>query len=179
MCKNKKLQKKMVELFEEKVSAIPVVFEQDDDNGDEKAMYPIPVREREPFKKVVQEAFPDLRYRNIDGLVTIDDFAVKVEAELKKREDFFNKALELIRTVSKHPEYDFDSVLFAETLPKHKTEKKRLSEQANYFVKCQKVYRALSAQMYSKVIFHPTAPTLEKTKNLRELIDVYYRKGRF
>ena len=170
MCQNKNLQKKLVDIFEEKVAAIP---------SENKAYYKIGPSERHAFKKAIQEAFPDLRYRVIDGLVTIDDFAVKVEAELKKREDFFNKALDLIRMVTEHPEYTLDSVLFAEALPKHKTGNQRLSEQANYFVKCQKVYRALSAKMYTKVIFHPTAPALEKVKTLHDLIDVYYRKGRF
>lgn len=170
MCKNKNLQKKLVDLFEEKVANIP---------GENKPHYKVNPTERHAFKKAIQEAFPDLRYRDIDGLVTIDDFADKVEAEIKKREDFFNKALDLICMVTEHPEYTLDSVLFAEVVPKHQTGNKRLSEEANYFVKCQKVYNALSAKMYTKVVFHPTAPALEKTKNLRDLIDVYYRKGRF
>ena len=179
MCKNKALQKKMVELFEEKVAKIPTAFAFDDADEREKAQYPIPAIERDIFKKVLQAEFSDLRYRNIDGLVTIDDFTVKVEEELQKKEGFFQKALALIQEVTKHPEYTLDSVLLAEFKPKHKTGNKRLSEEAHYFLKCLKVYNALSEKMYTKVTYHPSAPALEKASNLQELIDIYYRKGRF
>ena len=42
-----------------------------------------------------------------------------------------------------------------------------------------KVYNALALKMYTKVVFYPSAPALEKVHNLRELIDLYYRKGQF
>lgn len=179
MCKNKDLQKKMVNLFEEKVAKIPSAFAFDDADEREKALYPIPPIERELFKKVVQAEFPDLRYRNIDGLITIDDFAVKVEEELKKKEDFFNKALGIVREVSGHPEYTLDSFLLEEFEPRYQTGNKRLSDEANYFVKCQKVYNALSKQMYTKERFYPKSTALENAGNLRQLIEIYYRKGRF
>ena len=179
MCKNKNLQKKMVNLFEEKVAKIPTSFAFDDVDECEKAQYPIPAVEREVFKKVLQAEYPDLRYRNIEGLITIDDFAVKVENELKKKEEFFSKALAIIRNVAGHPEYTLDSFLFEEFEPRHLIGNKKLSDQANYFVHCQKVYNALALKMYTKVIFYPSAPALEKVHNLRELIDLYYRKGRF
>ena len=169
----------MVELFEEKVSKVPTIFAFDDADEREKADYPIPPLEREVFKKVLQAEYPDLRYRNIDGLVTIDDFAVKIEEEQQKKENFFNKALDIIRDVTGHPEYTFDSVLLEEFKPSHASGNKRLSEEAHYFVRCQKVYNALSEKMYTKVVYHPSAPALAKAKNLRELIDIYYRKGRF
>ena len=179
MCKNKDLQKKMVKLFEEKVAKIPSAFAFDDADEREKVLYPIPAVEREIFKKVVQTEFSDLRYRNIEGLVTINDFAVKVEDELKKKKEFFNKALDIIREVAGHPEYTFDSFLFEEFKPRFQNGNKKLSDNANYFVHCQKVYNALTVKMYSNGVFHPSAPALEKVRNLRELIDVYYRKGRF
>ena len=169
----------MVDLFEEKVAKIPTSFAFDDADEREKALYPIPAIEREVFKKVVQEEFSDLRYRNIDGLVTIDDFAVKIEEELHKKEVFFYKALGTICEVTNHPEYTFDSVLLEEFKPKHTTGSKRLSEEAHYFIKCLKVYNALSTQMYTTWVFRPSAPALKKANNLRELIDIYYRKGRF
>lgn len=180
MCKNKNLQKRMVNLYEEKVAKIPVgLFAEDDAEEYEKVRYPIPIIERDLFKKVIQQEFSDLRFRNIDGLITIDDFAVKVEAELQKKEDFFDKALEIIRKMAKHPEYTFESVLFEEFKPKHISGSKRLSDESHYFIRCQKVYNALSEKMYTKVVFHPSAPALEKVTTLRELIDLYYRKGRF
>lgn len=179
MCKNKKLQKRMVDLFEEKVAKVPAIFAFDDLDEREKAQYPIPIAERDVFKKVVQSEFPDLRYRNINGLITIDDFAQKVEEELQRKKDFFNKALELIQKVTGHSEYTFGSILYEEHLPTHKEGNARLSDEANYFIICQKVFRALSSQMYTKIIFHPTAPALENAKNLHELIDIYYRKGKF
>lgn len=169
----------MVSLFEEKVAKVPTIFAFDSVDEREKAQYAIPAIEREVFKKVVQEEWPDLRYRNINGLVTIDDFAAKIEAELQKKEDFFNKALAIIRDVTGHPEYTFESTLLEEFKPKHITGNKHLSENAHYFIRCQRVYRALSAKMYTKVIFYPSAPTLERASTLRELIDIYYRKGRF
>ena len=179
MCRNKKLQKKMVELFEEKVSKVPTIFAFDDADEREKAQYPIPPIEREIFKKVLQAEYPDLRYRNINGLTTIDDFAVKIETELQKKEDFFTKALDIIRDVTGHPEYTFESTLLEEFKPSHASGNKRLSEEAHYFIRCQKVYNALSTQMYTTWIYRPSAPALAKAKNLRELIDIYYRKGRF
>ena len=160
----------MIHLFEEKVGQI---------KKEEKTLYQIPATKREVFKKAIQLAFPDLRYRNIDGLITVNDFIVKAEEELKKKEEFFNKALELIREVAGHPEYSFDSFLFEEFEPRYQSGNKKLSDEANYFVHCQKVYNALAVKMYSKSVFHPSAPALEKVRNLRELIDVYYRKGRF
>lgn len=180
MCQNKNLQKKMVQLYEEKVARIPTsLFAKDDADEREKAQYPIPPIERDIFKKIIQAEFPDLRYRNIGGLVSIDDFAVKVEEELQRKEDFFNKALDIIREVTGHPEYTFESVLLEEFKPKQISGSKRLSDEAHYFIKCQKVYNALSEKMYTKIVFHPSAPALEKVTTLRELIDIYYRKGRF
>ena len=179
MCKNKNLQKKMVNLFEEKVSVLPTSFAFDDVDECEKAQYPIPAVEREVFKKVLQAEYPDLRYRNIEGLVTIDDFALKVEEEQKRKEDFFNKALAIIREVAGHPEYTLDSFLFEEFKPRYQTGSQRLSDEAHYFIKCQKVYNALAEKMYTTWTFHPSAPALERVRNLRELIDLYYRKGRF
>ena len=169
----------MVSLFEEKVAKVPTIFAFDNVDKREKAQYAIPAIEREVFKKVVQEEWPDLRYRNIDGLTTIDDFAVKIETELQKKEDFFTKALAIIRDVTGHSEYTLESALLEEFKPKHITGNKHLSENAHYFIRCQKVYNALSEKMYTTWVFHPTAPALEKTRNLRELIDLYYRKGRF
>ena len=179
MCQNKSLQKKMVELFEEKVSKIPLAFAMDDADEREKAQYPIPIVERDLFKRAIQTEWADLRYRRIEGLVTIDDFALKLEEELQRKEDFFAKALGIIRNITEHPEYTLESVLLEEFKPKHTSGKERLSEEANYFVKCQKVYNALSAQMYTTVVFHPSAPAIEKVGNLKDLIDIYYRKGRF
>jgi len=180
MCQNKTLQKKMVNLYEEKIATIPMgLYAEDITDEREKAKYPIPIIERDLFKKVIQQKFTDLRFRNIDGLISIDDFAVKVEKELKKRKAFFKEALKNIREVSQHPEYTFRSILYAEFKPKHTSGTKRLSDEANYFIKCQKVYNALSAKMYTKVVYHPTAPALAKVHNLYELIDLYYRKGRF
>ena len=179
MCKNKNLQKKMVNLFEEKVAKIPTSFAFDDTDEREKVQYPIPAIEREVFKKILQTEYPDLRYRNIEGLVTIDDFALKVEEEVQRKVDFFNKALGIIREVAGHPEYKFDSVLYSEFKPKHTSGPKRLSDEAHYFIRCQKIYNKLSEKMYTKVTFHPSTPALEKAQTLGELIDIYYRKGRF
>ena len=165
----------MVDLFEERVAPIPASYADEK----EKAKYEIPIIERSIFKKVIQEEFPDLRYRNINGLSTIDDFANKIEKEIQNKEAFFNKALDIIRRITGHPEYTLDSVLYEEFKPHTRFGNQRFSKEANYFLKCQKVYNTLSENMYSKVMYHPSAAELERTKNLRELIDVYYRKGHF
>ena len=165
----------MVDLFEERVAPIPASYADEK----EKAKYEIPIIERSIFKKVIQKEFPDLRYRNINDLSTIDDFANKIEKEIQNKEAFFNKALDIIRRITGHPEYTFDSVLLEEYKPQHSEGNKRYSDEANYFIKCQKVYNALAENIYTKVVYHPSAAELERTKNLRELIDIYYRKGNF
>lgn len=165
MCRSKKIKEKLLSLYREKVG--PIAGENDE----------IPILERDAFKKAIQLAYPDLRYRNINGLVTINDFANKIEKEQVKKQEFFDKALNIICEVSGHPEYTLDSVLFEECLPQHSEGNKKLSEEANYFIKCQKVYYAL-AKMTPR-IFTPKSTALENTKNLASLIDVYYREGRF
>ena len=171
MCKSKKLQQTLIDLFEEKVGQIPTEIE-------DKARYIIPAYDRNDFKKVIQSKWPDLRYRNINGLNTIDDFAVKIEQEIDKKEKFFEKALGIIREVSGHPEYTFVSVLFEEEMPRSTDNNARQSKEANYFLKCNKVYQALGRQMHATP-FLPNIASLERAKNLKELIDLYYRKGLF
>ena len=165
MCKSKQIKQKLLSLYREKVGNIS------DENEE------IPILERDVFKKAIQLAYPNLRYRNINGLVTINDFANKIEREIAKKQEFFAKALNVICEVSGHPEYTLESVLFEECLPQHNEGNQRLSEEANYFIKCQKVYHAL-AKMTPR-IFNPKSTALENAKNLESLIDVYYREGRF
>ncbi|MBQ8465065.1 MAG: hypothetical protein IJ529_05485 [Alphaproteobacteria bacterium] len=167
------LEKDLVGLYEDKVAAIPSDFEGPKEN------YVVPAIERERFKKFIQKEFPQLRYRNIEGILTIAQFAQKIANEAFSRHEFFDKALETIRETVHHPEYDFESVLLAEHKPVHLSGSQSLSEQANYFVKCQKVYNALSERMYTKEKFYPKSTALENAGNLRQLIEIYYRKGRF
>lgn len=165
MCRSKKIKQKLLSLYREKVGNIS------DENEE------IPIIQRDALKKAIQLAYPNLRYRNINGLVTIDDFANKIEHETAYREEFFTKALELIRRVTGHQEYTFDSFLFEEYEPRYLNGNKKMSDEANYFIKCQKIYQALARM--NKECFHPSSPKLESVKNLRELIDLYYRRGRF
>ena len=55
-----------------------------------------------------------------------------------------------------------------------------LSQESRYFLTADKVYRALSVGLKGeRSAYYPPTSLLEKAKNIREIIDLYYRRGRF
>lgn len=128
------------------------------------------------LKRKIQQAYPDLRYHNCGDLKTLGDYIDKAVEEDNFKREFFEKALGIIREVSGHPEYTLDSKLYVEHL--HHGELKE-SQEANYYANCIPVYKALTKRLYTKVEYYPNPCLLERARNLREVIDVYYRKGRF
>lgn len=171
MCRSKKIRKKVIELFEEKVCQIPLYLR------DEKQSYKPSLVERELLTKAIRTEYPDLRFCNTETLMCLEEFASRIEQELKKKESFFQTGLDIIRQVSGHPEYTLESRLFEDTIP-HSEGTCRLSEAANHFIRCNKVFSAL-ARGLSLQAYYPNSVALELAPNLRALIDIYYRKGRF
>lgn len=128
------------------------------------------------LQRKIQQLYPDLRYRHCGELRTLGDYINKAIDEDNFKREFFEKALGIISETSGHPEYTLDSKLYAEHL--HHGNVKE-SQEGNYYVHCLPVYKALTKRMYTKVEYYPNPSLLENAHTLRELIDIYYRKGRF
>lgn len=54
-----------------------------------------------------------------------------------------------------------------------------LSAQSRYFIAANRVYNALSAGLKGRFAYYPPVSQLEKCRTLGEMIDLYYRRGRF
>ena len=171
MCR-KQVKARIAEIFDERVKTLP---HEQAKNVDERMAYRLNSLDCERMKKAIQAEFPDLRFRRTDGLFTLHDFAVKLENQMQKKEAFFDLALSIIRNFSKHPEYTLNSKLFAEDMPKNTEDQ---SGSANYCIKCRPVMSALATRLFT-VPYYPSSSALEKAENLREVIDLFYRRGQF
>ena len=138
-------------------------------------------RKRESLKQMLRQVLPDLRISTSLGLVKVSDFAAYVERQEEKKEAFFQKGLAIVREVT-GKEYGLDDDLYSELRPDEATHgtNEYLSQQCRYFIKSNKVYQALSLGLKgSKKVYYPPVSLLEKAKTIREVIDLYYRRGRF
>lgn len=150
-------------------------------NSDEVMNLEVYVQKREALKQMLRQVLPDLRISTSLGLVTVSDFAAYVERQEEKRDDFFKKGLAIIREVT-GKEYGFDDDLYHELRPDEKVHgtNEHLAQQCRYFLKANKVYQALSLGLKgARGAYYPPVSRLETAKNLREIIDIYYRRGRF
>ena len=67
-------------------------------------------QKREALKQLLRSVLPDLRIYSSLGLVTVADFADYIEKAEKKKKAFFDKGLQIIRSVLRKP-----SILFLTT----------------------------------------------------------------
>lgn len=149
---------------------------------DENQILSLPVfpQKREPLKQLLRSVLPNLRIRSSEGLVTVADFANYVETAQVKKNAFFSKGLEIIRTVTGNDRLSFDDDLYSELRPVNKSGNAYLSEQCRYFIKANKVYAALSKGLRGKLSpYCPPVSQLENCRNLLEIIDLFYRRGKF
>lgn len=138
-------------------------------------------RKRESLKQMLRQVLPDLRISTSLGLVKVSDFAAYVERQEEKKETFFQKGLAIVRDVT-GKEYGLDDDLYSELRPDEATHgtNEYLSQQCRYFIKTNKVFQALSIGLKGeKRAYYPPTSLLEKAKNIKEIIDLYYRRGRF
>lgn len=139
------------------------------------------VQKRESLKQMLRQVLPDLRISTSLGLVTVSDFAAYVERQEEKKNVFFKQGLAIVRDVT-GKEYGFDDDLYSELRPDEEVHgtNEYLSQQCRYFIKANKVYQALSLGLKgARGAYYPPVSRLETAKNLREIIDIYYRRGRF
>ena len=168
MCR-KQVKLRVAEIFDTQVKKLP---HEQQKELDERMAYRLNSFDSEKLKKAIQREFPDLRFRKTEGLFTLKDFAVKLENQMKKKEDFFELALGIIRKTAKHPEYTFESKLFKEFVPQSSDDQ---SASAIYCIKCRPVVQALATRLFA-VPYYPSSIALEKAKDLREFIDLFYFK---
>lgn len=139
-------------------------------------------QKREPFKQLLRNVLPNLRLRSSYGLVTVADFAGYVEKEEDKRTAFFQKGLEIARQMTGNNALTLEDDLYAELRPReeHHGTNAYLSEQCRYFVQANKVYTAWANGLKGRHwAYYPPVSALEKCRKLRDMIDLYYRRGKF
>ena len=138
-------------------------------------------QKREPLTQLLRQVLPDLRISTSLGLVKVSDFAAYIERQEEKKDAFFKQGLAIVREIT-GKEYGLDDDLYHELRPDedvHGTNE-YLSQESRYFLTADKVYRALSVGLKGeKRAYYPPTSLLEKAKNIREIIDLYYRRGRF
>lgn len=137
-------------------------------------------KKREPLKQLLRSVLPDLRIRNLDGVVTVSDFANYIENAESKKKAFFNQGLQIVREITKNESLSLDDDLYAELRPTNETGNAHLSAQCRYFFKASSVYTALSVGLKGKhQPYYPPTSQLERCGSLKELINLYYRRGKF
>lgn len=136
-------------------------------------------RNREPFVQLMRSVLPDLRISRSDGFIKVADFAQQIENSEAKKRKFFERGLEIVRRVTGNPDYQFEDDLYPDLRPDRQDTKKRLSQEANYFCRANRVYMALAKELNPKNPYYPELTRCEKASNLRDLIDLYYRRGKF
>ena len=148
------------------------------ETGNSVLHYSVFPQKREDFKQLLRAVLPDLRISSTQGLITVADFANYVEKEEEKKKTFFAKGLRIIRDVTGNEKLSFDDDLYPELRPSGE-ERTYLSEQCRYFIRANKVYSALSKGLDGRAGYYPPVSQLESCRTLREMIDLYYRRGRF
>ena len=112
------------------------------------------------------------------GLVTVADFANYIEKAEQKKKTFFDRGLQIIREATGNENLSLDDDLYPELRPSGEGNA-YLSAQSRYFIAANRVYNALSAGLKGRFAYYPPVSQLEKCRTLREMIDLYYRRGRF
>ncbi len=138
-------------------------------------------QKREPLTQLLRQVLPDLRISTSLGLVKVSDFAAYIERQEEKKDAFFKQGLVIVREIT-GKEYGLDDDLYHELRPDESTHgtNEYLSQQSRYFIKANKVYQALSVGLKgARSAYYPPTSLLEKAKTIREVIDFYYRRGRF
>lgn len=136
-------------------------------------------QKRETLKQQLRKALPDLRLRSSDGLVRVSDFAEYIERAETKREGFFQKGLEIARLICEDAGLTLNDDLYAELRPQGEGNA-YLSAQCVYFLEASKVYNAWSQELKGDYYpYYPPVSLLEKCRTIREMIDLYYRRGKF
>ena len=81
-----------------------------------------------------------------------------------------------------HNALTLEDDLYAELRPReeHHGTNAYLSEQCRYFVQANKVYTAWANGLKGRHwAYYPPVSALEKCRKLRDMIDLYYRRGKF
>ena len=105
-----------------------------------------------------------------------------MEKEEDKRTPFFQKGLEIARQMTGNNALTLEDDLYAELRPReeHHGTNAYLSEQCRYFVQANKVYTAWANGLKGRHwAYYPPVSALEKCRKLRDMIDLYYRRGKF
>lgn len=141
--------------------------------------YSVFPQKREDFKQLLRAVLPDLRISSTQGLITVADFANYVEKEEEKKKTFFAKGLQIIRDVTGDETLTLDDDLYVELRPEGEGNE-YFSSQTRYFLKANKVYKALAQGLKgSHSPYYPPVSLLEKSRTLNGIIDLYYRRGKF
>ncbi len=149
------------------------------ETGNSVLHYSVFPQKREDFKQLLRAVLPDLRISSTQGLITVADFANYVEKEEEKKKTFFAKGLRIIRDVTGDEALNLEDDLYAELRPEGEGNE-YLSSQTRYFLKANKVYKALALGLKgSHSPYYPPVSLLEKSRTLNGIIDLYYRRGRF
>ncbi|CDB53321.1 unknown [Azospirillum sp. CAG:239] len=135
-------------------------------------------QKREALKQLLRSVLPDLRIYSSVGLVTVADFANYIEKAEEKKKTFFDRGLQIIREATGNENLSLDDDLYPELRPSGEGNA-YLSAQSRYFIAANRVYNALSAGLKGHFAYYPPVSQLEKCRTLREMIDLYYRRGRF
>lgn len=136
-------------------------------------------QKREPFKQLLRGVLPDLRLRSSVGLVKVADFAGYIEKAEAKKAAFFQRGLEIVREITCRPELVLEDDLYAELRPQGEGNA-YLSAQCEYFLTANKVYTAWAKGLKGNYgAYYPPVSLLEKCRTLRDMIDLYYRRGKF
>lgn len=132
---------------------------------------------RENFVRHLRLLFPELRLRNSFGKKTVEDFIDALFAEQIYKEKFINEVLDVVKKISGHTEYGLGNRLFEELRVRESEPETnaRQAEEVKFFMAANKVFSALS----QKTQYYPPYTVLANAENIRELAEIYYRRGQF
>lgn len=132
---------------------------------------------RENFVRHLRLLFPELRLCNSFGKKTVKDFIDALFAEQIYKEKFINEVLDVVKKISGHTEYGLGDRLFEELRVRESEPETnaRQAEEVKFFMAANKVFSALS----QKTQYYPPYSVLANAENIRELAEIYYRRGQF
>ena len=112
----------------------------------------------------------------MDELVELASEENKTRAILVK-EKFINEVLDVVKKISGHTEYGLGNRLFEELRVRESEPETnaRQAEEVKFFMAANKVFSALS----QKTQYYPPYSVLANAENIRELAEIYYRRGQF
>ena len=144
-------------------------------SGERLEMLKIQPEKKPLLKQALRKRYPNLRIEFSSDIQRVEDVVDYLRTQKSRREEFLQEFLLDVQKLSNHGEYTLDSILLEELVPVSPKPEEHRKESIRYFLVAGRIIQKLEQKYH----YSPQASFYMSCKNIGDLAEIYYRRGKF